>query len=235
MLKVSISLILIVFCAIFANAQAVVDRDDNQSWNELQITVPMDKQFDFFLSGALRFGKDITRLNDSRIGVGFIFKTPIKGLSFSPTYVKITARNSAGRFRRENRLVFYAKYDFPFKPLGISISHRSQFEYRMRQQPSTWRYRPSLRFEKDLPKDFILKNAKLFLMEEPFYDSGLKKWSRNRFSAGINKVLWKEKLPEDAKRKPREISVEIYYMRQNDGFSIPGDLNVIGTTWKVKL
>jgi hypothetical protein len=24
-------------------------------------------------------------------------------------------------------------------------------------------------------------------------------------------------------------------MRQNDGFSRPGDLNVIGTSWKVKL
>lgn len=220
MLKIILALIVIAVCTVFGSGQTPVDRDDNQSWNELQLTVPMDDRFDFFLSGTLRFGKNITLLQDSRIGVGFVFK-PTKDLSFSASYVKITARNSAGRFRRENRLVFFARYKFPIKSFGLS--HRSQFEYRMRQQPSTWRYRPSLTFEKDLPKDFFIKKAKFYVTEEPFYDSGLKKWSRNRFTVGITKTLNKK------------TSVDIYYMRQNDGFSIPGDLNVIGTTWKIKL
>jgi hypothetical protein len=51
----------------------------------------------------------------------------------------------------------------------------------------------------------------------------LKKFSRNRFTAGITKTLTKK------------LSLDVYYMRQNDGFSRPGDLNVIGTSWKVRL
>lgn len=222
MLKLKFCLIFIGVCAIFTNAQATVDRDDNQSWNDVQITIPVTKKFDFFLSGTLRLGKNITRVQDARAGGGVVFK-PIKDLSFSTSYVFIEARNSSGVFKREHRYVFYARYRFPIKSFGLI--HRSQFEYRDRQSPThdSWRYRPSLTFEKDLPKDFFIKKAKFFITEEPFYDGALDKWSRNRFSIGINKTLNKK------------LSVDIYYLRQNDGFSIPGDLNVIGTTWRIKL
>jgi len=216
--RIVFGLILIIFCGVFAEAQAV-DHDDNASWNDFQVTVPMDKYFDFFLSGTLRFGKNITRVQENRIGVGFVFK-PFKDLSFSPSYLNINARNSSGRFRRENRLSFYARYRFPIKAFGLI--HRSLFEWRIRRPRESWRYRPSLTFEKDLPKDWI-PNAKFFMTEEVFYDSALDKWSRNRFSIGITKTLNKK------------LSVDIYYLRQNDGFSIPGDLNVIGTAWKLKL
>ena len=219
MLKVSISLILIIFCATFAGAQ--VDRDDNQSWNDLQVTIPVNKKVDVVLTGTVRFGKNISWVQDARATGGFVFK-PIKDLTFSPSYTFIEARNSSGAFRREHRYVFYVRYKFPIKEFGLS--HRSQFEYRDRQSPTlnSWRYRPSLTFEKELPKKW-LKEAKFFMTEEPFYDGALDRWSRNRFSIGINKTINKK------------LSVDIYYMRQNDGFSVPGDLNVIGTTWRVKL
>jgi hypothetical protein len=218
MRRIVFCLILIVFCAVFVKAQ--VDHDDNALWNDFQITVPMDKHFDFFLSGTLRFGKNITRVQETRVGVGFVFK-PLKDLSFSPSFLSITARNSSGRFRRENRLSFYVRYRFPIKEFGLI--HRSMVEWRIRRPRESWRYRPSLTFEKDIPKDFFIKKAKFFVTEEVFYDSGLGKWSRNRFSIGITKTLNKK------------TSVDIYYLRQNDGFSIPGDLNVIGTAWKIKL
>ena len=123
-------------------------------------------------------------------------------------------------FKRENRLVFYARYRFPIKEFGLS--HRSQFEWRIRSPRNSWRYRPSLTFEKDLPKNFIAK-AKFYVTEEAFYDSLLDKFSRNRFSFGVTKTLNKK------------LSLDVYYLRQNDGFSIPGDLNVIGTAWRIKL
>jgi hypothetical protein len=92
----------------------------------------------------------------------------------------------------------------------------------MRAPVNTWRYRAMLTFEKDLPKKFI-PQAKFFFGDEVFYDSLIKKFSRNRFSIGINKTLNKN------------LSVDIYYMRQNDGFSRPGDLNALWVTWRVKL
>lgn len=219
MLKITGSLILLIFCAAFAFAQATVDRDDNQSWNDVQLTVPVGEQFDFTLSGTFRFGKNITRLNDRRVAVGFVYK-PKKYLSFQPFYWNIVARNSSGKFKQEHRLNFRATYRFPFKTFGLS--HRSWFEYRIRKPRSSWRYRPSLTFEKDIPKKFI-EGARVFVTEEIFYDSILNKFSRNRFSVGVTKTINKK------------LSLDVYYLRQNDGFSVPGDLNVIGTAWKIKL
>ncbi|MCY7375305.1 MAG: DUF2490 domain-containing protein [Pyrinomonadaceae bacterium] len=200
-----------------SNHAQTADADDNQSWNDVQITVPMTGQFDFTLSGTFRFGKNITRLNDRRIAVGFVYK-PNKSWAFQPSYSNITARNASGRFRTEHRLNLRATYRFPFKK--FRLSHRSGFERRLRQPRNSWRYRPSLTFEKDISK--IIPATKFFVTEEIFYDSILKRFSRHQFSFGITKTLTKH------------LSLDVFYLRQNDGFSRPGDLNVIGTNWKIK-
>jgi len=218
MKRIFLASIIIGFCLIFVQAQTA-DADDNQSWNDLQITVPITEQFDLTLTGTLRFGKNITRLNDRRIAVGFIYEpSNAKYWSFQPFYSNIVARNASGKFLTEHRLNFRAIYRFPFK--RIAVSHRSWIERRLREPRNSWRYRPSLTFEKDIGK--IIPGAKLFVTEEVFYDSILRRFSRNRFSAGINKML------------TRKLSLDVFYLRQNDGFSRPGDLNVIGTNWKVK-
>lgn len=195
----------------------LVEQDDIQSWNDVQLTVPMTKQFDFWTSVTMRFGKNITRLNDGRYAIGFIYK-PDKSWTVQPFYWYINARNSRGQFRNENRLNLRIGYRFPIKSLGLS--HRSTFEYRIRNTGNSWRYRPSLTFEKDLPKKF---NGKFYLTEEVFYDSALDKFSRNRFTVGVTKNISKK------------LSVDLYFMRQNDGNSRPGDLSVVGTSWKIKL
>lgn len=218
MKKLLFTLIIFGLLAGFADAQTV-DEDDNQSWNDVQLTVPMSEQFDFYTSVTMRFGKNITRLNDGRFALGFVWK-PTKSFSVMPFYWYIRARNANSQFRTEHRLNLRLTYKFPFKKFGLT--HRSTFEYRMRRPANTWRYRPSLTFEKDIPEKYI-KGAKFYLTEEVFYDSGLNRWSRNRFTVGINKTINKN------------LSVDVYYMRQNDGFSRPGDLNVIGTSWKIKL
>lgn len=209
----------LVLCPIYAAAQAVVDHDDHQSWNEFQISAPYNEQIDVFMTGTLRLGKNLSRVSEHRMGFGFAYK-PRKDLSFSGSYLNIRARNSSGVFRLENRFVVYGRYAFPIKRFGLS--HRSMFEWRLRSPRSSWRYRPSLTFEKEIPKKFI-PGAKFFVTEEVFYDSALGRFSRNRFSLGIGKTINKK------------VSVDVYYLRQNDGFSVPGDLNVIGTSWKIKL
>ncbi|MEJ7849028.1 MAG: DUF2490 domain-containing protein [Pyrinomonadaceae bacterium] len=198
---------------------ATPDDEDIQSWNEVQLTVPLSKRFDFITGVTARFDKNITRLNNARYMIGYVWK-PNKAISVSPFYQYIQGRNSAGRFRIEHRLHLRGVYKFPVR--GFGLSHRSQFEYRLRSPRNTWRYRPSLTFEKEIPKTFI-PDAKFYITEEPFYDSATSKFSRNRFSLGIVKTLSKS------------TSLDLYYLRQNDGFSHPGDLNVIGTSWKIKL
>ena len=206
--------------SVFGQSPERQDDEDFQSWNEVQLTVPMTKHFDFFVSTTARFGNNISRLNEGRFGLGYVWK-PNKALTISPHYEFIRGRNSALKFKPEHRLQLSASYKFPIKSFGLI--HRSRFEYRIRRgQDDSWRYRPSIKLEKDLPESWI-PGAKVYLMEEPFYVSTTKKFSRNRVSVGISKVINKN------------LSLDLYYLRQNDGYSHPGDLNVIGTSWKVKL
>lgn len=220
-MKVKILVMLIIFLGGLVSAKAqtppLVEQDDFQSWNDVQLTVPMSEKVDFVTQVTGRLGKNVTQFNDGRFQCGFVFK-PNKSFTIHPFYWHIKARNSRGQFRTENRLNLRIGYKFPIKKFGLS--HRSTFEYRMRSTGNSWRYRPSLTFEKELPKKF---KSKIYVTEEVFYDSSLDKFSRNRLTFGVNRTLNKK------------LSLDVYYMRQNDGNSRPGDLNVIGTSWKIKL
>lgn len=212
--------VLLLVMAFSADSQnPAIDATDLQSWNDLQITIPVSKHFDVNTALTLRLGKNISWLQEGRLAAGITWK-PNTSLSFQPSYNYIEARNSSGRFRNEHRLSFRAGYKFPVKEFGLS--HRSTFEYRIRSSGNSWRYRPSVTIDKDLPKRFV-PGMKIFVTEEPFYDSVSKKFARNRFSVGFSKSISKK------------LSFELYYLRQDDRRSRPGNLNVIGTSWKVKL
>jgi hypothetical protein len=208
--------------AVGASAQIIavpIDHEDIQSWNETQLTVPLSVHFDFLTRLNLRFVNNLTNLNDERFVMGFVWK-PSKALSISPAYIYVDDGNPPRKFRLENRFNLAATYRFPIKSFGLS--HRSSIERRLRRSSRSWRYRTQLSFDKDLPVTFISK-SKFFMSEEVYYDSLAKRFSRNRFSIGITKML------------SPHLSLDVYYMRQNDGIARPGDLNVIGTAWKFKL
>lgn len=211
----SILLILLMSLAVFSQQ----DDDDVQNWNDVQLTVPINKKVDFTLVGTFRFGANLSRFIEGRIAPGFVFKVN-KAFSIAPSYTAIVSRNSAGRFHDEHRYSLRGTYKLPTKV--ITVAHRSIYEYRARTSGNSWRYRAAMIFEKKLPEKFIPK-SKLFVIEEVFYISTTKKFSRNRFSVGISKAINKN------------LTLDLYYLRQNDGRSQPGDLNVIGTTWKINL
>ena len=207
--------VLLVFVS-SAAAQEPQPEEDFQSWNDVQLTIPLSPKLDFQTQFTGRLGKNVTRLNDGRFLAGVVLK-PHKSFSINPFYWSIWARNAVSVFRFESRYSLRLTYRFPFKPVGFS--HRSQFEYRVRATNS-WRYRAALNLEKDLPKKF---NGKFFMADEVFYDSAIGRFSRNRFSIGINKIINKD------------LSLDLYYMRQNDGVSRPGDLNTIWAALRVRI
>lgn len=206
--------------AVSANAQATLpDDEDTQIWGDVQVTIPVHKKIDLLALSQLRIGENMSRVNEIRAGGGVTFK-PNNRFSIGQGYIYIETRNLLGMFRTEHRYTTRATYKFPLKKIGLN--HRSLFEYRVRNSIKGWRYRPSLTFEVDMPEKLIGK-AKLFLTEEPFYVSTTRKFSRNRISLGISKPL------------SSRLTLELYYLRQNDGYSRPGDLNVLGTSWKINL
>jgi Protein of unknown function (DUF2490) len=212
-----IVLLTLAYSTVFA--QSTQPETDTQAWNDVQFSVPVTKDIDFNLYGTIRFGRDLSRAVDERIGVGFTFRAG-KYLSFAPTYLHIGMQPFEGRKVWENRLSFPATLRFQAGKFRLIDRNLFERRYRHPGAPST-RYRNRFQVEHPIGNDKM--KLSLFASDEIFYDWGVDRWVRNRFAAGVTKVL------------NSNVTLDIYYLRQNDGLSRPGDLHVIGTTWRIKL
>jgi hypothetical protein len=201
-----------------APAQAV-DQTDNQFWTDVQVAVPMTKDIDFNILGTVRLGRDISRPVDERLGLGFTFRFG-KYLTVAPNYLNIATQPVPDRKGWESRLSLPATLRFNVDK--FRISDRNLIERRFRRPGiNSTRYRNRLQVEHPVgPSGWDLS---LFVADEVFYDWSLNRWPRNRFTVGVSKVFNKY------------FTHDVYYLRQNDSFSVPGDLNVIGTTLRFKL
>jgi len=208
-------LTLLVSCA---SAQSV-DRTDNQQWTDVQLAVPVTKNFDFNILGTLRLGRDISRPVDERVGTGFTWKIG-KYWTIAPNYLHIGMQPFRGRKVWENRLSLPVTLRFNVNK--FRLSDRNLLERRLRNSGAkSTRYRN--RFQVEHPIGHKEWNLSLYVADEVFYDWSVDRWVRNRFTAGTSKVFNKH------------FTQDYYYLRQNDGVSIPGDLNVIGTTLRFRL
>lgn len=210
-------LVLLVGASNVAGQTPRIDRSDMQQWNEAQISVPMSKQVDFMFLGTVRLGRDVSRPVDERVGIAFSFKLS-KYLTVAPSYQHITTQPLPGLDLREDRLSLPAT--IRFKIGDFTVSDRNLIERRFRPpRPVASRYRNRLQIEHPL---MASKKLNWFVSDEVFYDWAVDDWVRNRFSVGVNKVVNKH------------LTVEVFYLRQNDGRALPGDLNVVGTSWRLR-
>jgi hypothetical protein len=209
----------IVFCAVNAAGQTVVPKSDTQSWNDVQFTIPLNKKTEVVLIGTLRLGDNITKPVDERWGIRFNYALN-KYITLQTLYFHRDARPPNGRHEREERGTVGANLRLP---LGkFTFNSRNWVERRWREpQPDAWRYRNRLQIEHPFK---IGKTKFVWLVnDEFFYDSVLNDWVRNRFAVGVNRTFNKH------------LTLDTYVMRQNDGRTRPGDVNVIGTTWRIRL
>ena len=214
-----LSLITVVACTAHAAAQIRVPENDTQSWNDFQLTVPMSKKVDLVTLLTLRFGNNLTKPVDERAGLGFNYKLN-KYVTLNELVFMREARPPNGRREREIRLTLGATLQKTFNK--YTLSDRNWFERRWREpQVDAWRYRNRLRLE----HPFQISKTKFnwFVSDEVFYDWSLNDWVRNRAAIGANHAFNKH------------FTLELYYMRQNDGRSRPGDLHIIGSQWRFKL
>ena len=108
----------------------------------------------------------------------------------------------------------------PPLPVGEDAEQPDRPQWR-EPQPDAWRYRNRLQIEHPFK---IGKTKFVWLVnDEFFYDSVLNDWVRNRFAVGVNHTFNKH------------LTLDTYVMRQNDGRTRPGDVNIIGTTWRIRL
>ena len=202
-----------------APAQIRVPKADTQSWSDVQLAIPLNKKVDFTIQGTVRIGGNLTTPVDGRWGFGGVFKLN-KYLSFNPFYFHREARPPNGRPEREERLTLGATLRFPVGK--FTFTERNWFEHRWRApQVNAWRYRNAVLIE----HPFRIGQIKFTFAfgDEVFYDWSLHDWVRNRFAVGASHVFNKH------------LTLYVYGMRQNDGRSRPGDINIIGTQWRFRM
>lgn len=213
-------LISILVCATSnADAQTRVPKADTQNWNEIQLAVPLGKDVDFIIQGMVRIGGNLSRAVDHRWGVGFNYKAG-KFVTLNQLYFHREARPLNGQHEVEERLSAGATL---MKQFGnFVLSDRNWVERRWREpQVDAWRYRNRLQ----LTNPFKINRAEfiVFVSDEVFYDWSQHDWVRNRFAVGARRAFNKH------------FTGDLYFMRQNDGRSRPGDLNIIGTVMRFRL
>ena len=213
--------LLFLWCLCLSVAQVVAqtDQTDNQFWADVQVAIPVTSHFDFNVLGTLRLGRDISHSVDERIGAGFTFRAN-KYLQVAPHYLHIGMQPFAGRRIWENRLTLPVQV--VVKVGDFQLSDRNQIERRLRNSGAkSTRYRNRFMVQHPVgSKDWQLS---LFVADEVFYDWSVDRWVRNRFMVGGTKVF------------NSHFTQDLYYLRQNDGVSVPGDLNVLGTTLRFRL
>jgi hypothetical protein len=203
----------------FTQTPNLVPKADTQDWNDLQLTVPLGKKVDFLIQGTLRIGGNLTRAVDERWGFGFNYKA-WKYVTLNELYFHREARPPNGRHEVEERLSLGATLRAPVRK--FTLIARNSFERRWREpQVDAWRYRNRVQVE----HPFKIDKTKFtfYVSDEVFYDWSLHDWVRNRFAAGASHAFNKH------------FTGELYFMRQNDGRTRPGDLNIIGTALRFRL
>lgn len=205
-----------------AQQARVAPEDDMQSWNEVQLTIPVNKRLDLVLNGIVRFGDDVSEFVYERAGVALGFKAG-KYLTLTPSYSYIATQQPETRRKGyENRPGFAAMIRLP-QLEKVTITDRNLVERRIfNSRPDTTSYRNRMHAERPFSLG-SLGAVRLFIADEVFYDTTPRAWTRNRFTIGGGRALNKNS------------ALEIYYLRQNDKRSRPGDLHVIGTTLRFRL
>lgn len=228
-MKIIISIVVIFLCSASAFSQTVPINSDIQIWNDTSVSFALTKskdkkgkefeRFSFSINSILRFGSNVSRPVDERIGVGFNYRIN-KYLSLAPDILYRAAQPLKGRRDYETRFRFAVVLENKWK--NFAITDRNQIEYRLRNsRPDSVRYKNRLRF------NYPLIKAKKeiftpFVSDEPYYDFQVRAWTRNEFFVG------------GGKKFNNNFSSDIYYLFVKDR-SFPKTINGIGVSLKFKV
>lgn len=208
---IAVGLVLVMASA--ASGQVV--QSENQLWFEGQYTFLKTEKADLTASGGARLGRGMDHFVYERTGMMVSLKL-LPMLTVTPSYNYVASQASAGRDVREHR---YAVDGTLSWHLGrFQMNDRNRFERRVLPTAAYFRYMN--RFQILHPLTLGKQHINAWIADEVFYYGIYHQWSRNRFSTGISKRL------------SARLALDLYYLRQNDHYSHPGDINAFGVSFK---
>ena len=206
-------------CASSVCGQTTTPHSASQVWLEQQLALPLNQRVDFVLLGYGHFGKKSERpvAEHAATGLGASVRLG-EHVTLFPFYTHFENQSATRVRSKEERFTLETTIKIPFG--RFTASYRDRFEYHWRQPQLNFIHsRHRLQIEHPLG----WRKLNWFIGDEIFYDTHFSAWIRNRAYAGVGKKF------------NAHLTVEVYYLRQNDGHSHPGDLNVLGNTLKVRL
>ena len=192
-------------------------RNDTQVWTEVQVAKSINSKTDFVLLGIARVGREVSRPVNERIGAGVSFKLG-KYLTVFPFYLHVASQPTRLNHSTEERITLEATAKLPLGKFVFSDRNRVELHFHS-PPPNFTQYRNRMQLEHELG----FGGLHGFIADEVFYDSIASAWIRNRMYAGI------------IKKVNKHFTLEVYYVRQNDSHSHPGDIHAIGATFKIHL
>lgn len=218
-------LLVIGLCFAFsANAFSQTETFDTdfQVWNDTQFIVPLTKKKDwnFVLWTFGRFGDNVSRATDARIG-GLITKRINKYATVGGGYLYRYSNPTFRRSRYESRYLGLATFTAPLDKKWTLVN-RNLYQYESRYlRPNATVVRNRLWLKREVTA--AKKKIEPFVSFETFYDFQLERFARFRTQAGVSHKF-------NAK-----FSADFYYVRQDEtgNGTRPGTLNGIGTSFRV--
>ncbi|MBN2482800.1 MAG: DUF2490 domain-containing protein [Candidatus Omnitrophica bacterium] len=210
--------VLLFFSVFFLSDCAAFDDGDFQYWNNESISWKVNENWKVTLEEELRFGDDGGNIYYQHSDLGVVYSGIASWLDVGVNYRYVREeRNSRWKDDSQPHLNATVKWS----RFGFSLSDRSRFEYREREDAEDyWRYRNN--FTVKLPWKFTRFEIRPFVADEIFYDFDAETLNKNRFFSGISFKITKQ------------VSGDIFYLwetsEKNEKWN---DLHVLGT--KIKL
>ena len=209
--------IIFMFALILAGTGATAQTppaEDFQQWTTIAAAWQVKPKLAISTFGEIHFGNDVSQFDQELASAGVTY-SPKKWLSVGTGYLYLHANADLSGLNYENRIYCEATFNAPAFHHFL-LSDRVRPELRWEQLPAratfTQRYRNRVIVERRI------KNYLPFVMWEKFYNENVTAWSRTRYYAGCT-------IPVNERA-----STQFYFMRQNDEFSRPFHMNVIGAS-----
>ncbi|UCG57826.1 MAG: DUF2490 domain-containing protein [Phycisphaerales bacterium] len=164
------------------------DDGDFQLWVSGGTSVDLNDDFKATLAEELRYGGNAGRLYYHHTEVGLVYGGLADWLDLGFNYRQIFEEDSSGQWRPENRPHLNATVKGQVS--GFSVSDRSRFEYRDREnKKDMWRYRNKVTVK--FPAELTCLKLKPYVAEEVFVDLDDGDYNKNRLYAGFSFDLTK--------------------------------------------
>ena len=197
-------------------------------WPEIQAFIKLKPKWRIFLNGTVS-----RSLEDGELPPGQPYEALIGAhLDYLPNqhfilrggYRYITSLNESDPYK-EHRVVVEQHIRTLLRG-DILLSDRNREDFRFINGDFSFRYRNRVTLE----REFQIKNRSLtpYASAEIFYDTRFDTFNRNRFAFGLVYLIKRKYAPLKMLFPEKDISLDIYYMFQNDSHSSPRHVNGIG-------